>query len=250
MKRTILLTGFCFLILALGFSGTTKADLISHPYPFDLGTSANPSFDFLGITPFDTSFGTLDQVIFSIEGILMVTIVDGGYYDAANSRYFTRMISGIVEQDIYGLNDQFFEFGSPTKFSFGYVNTGGIPGRYTTVKNYNYSFSFTETTDLAGFTTVSSMTGDLLPPTSINGLRSDFFEPFVPINEIDILQLVASVSPDMGPPNVSSTSTSAGSIIIQYDYTPTPIPEPSTILLLGSSLVALAGFGRKKLFKK
>jgi len=33
-------------------------------------------------------------------------------------------------------------------------------------------------------------------------------------------------------------------------YDRSPVPEPATMLLLGSSLIGLAGFGRKRLFKK
>ena len=42
-----------------------------------------------------------------------------------------------------------------------------------------------------------------------------------------------------------------GGYVIEYEDTPPPVPtpEPGTMFLLGSGLVVLAGFGRKKFFK-
>jgi hypothetical protein len=38
--------------------------------------------------------------------------------------------------------------------------------------------------------------------------------------------------------------------VFDGDVSVTPVPEPGTMLLLGPGLLALAGYGRKKFFKK
>ena len=240
MKRLFTAFFLCFLII--GFESKAEA-LSAYSYSTFSFNDYDMATDFIGVDPFDPNLGTLQDVVVSIYGSINVS----AFLSPAQTDFYGNIISSSpyfieLNQTFDGLF-KYFDFVSPAKFNY----TGENFSPYSELIHiastfFNYGFKFDESTDLLGgnvFPSFSS-TATLVPPTSIFGFTADFYETLLPINEIDLIMYATGYGYD------SILLQGGGTITMEYVYEPAPVPEPSAILLLGSGLLGLGWYGRKR----
>ena len=228
-------------------SAPAGAATIDQLVSFSLTNSA--PLDTLALNPFDTGLGTLDEVRVSIDGNL---IHSGTLFGLIPYSINTQL-------DMFGLAGQFFDFGNPGVqiihnglFNYQTCSIAGcVPAAGPLVLppvtfglDFSFDRQFQELTGITqGFIDDFSVAGAnaAIPPTVINGAMSDFHEPFIPLNQMNLV--MSSITTG----SFTSLNTSLfGSMTIIYDYTPNPIPLPAAAWLFATALIGLAGFGKRK----
>ena len=193
-------------------------------------------FGFVGVTPFDPTLGTLEEIAINIEGSFTGTATVSPAAVDSFGQVHPVPYTFEISQTFDGSLDKYFDFVSPATFLFAGDNVDPVP-TLPFISSFSYGFKFDASTDLLGGNTFPSFTGDLVPPTSIFGFRDGFLETSVPIDEI-LFRTYYSIG--------GGTIQTFGNLTIEYLYEPNPVPEPSTFILLFGGFMGLVFVTRRR----
>lgn len=249
----------CLVAFVLGMPGIVSAAIITQTRTFDLsspvaagggGTAGALIFD-----RFDTSLGTIDRVDVTIDASLLMNLLLPSSFIPAPSGpvpvpYFYDVSTSL---DFEGQASDFLM--TPQVMLTGEALGGTAQTPLVAFAGIAHAFSYTATSDLVGFTVVTSTHSPLIapfgvvtavPPVLSFGERDDFVAPVGGLPLLVTPTLLTSAPLFAGalqPGTFTGAIAAQGRMAITYDFTPTPppapVPEPGTTMLIVGGLLAL-----------